>query len=120
MKYERFKNFFQSILFRADICTFDEFSDIGLGPYHEKIRKIVLGNLTTDDLEFQLNIFKLDKNSDFEQLLVQPFRSKLKAETAYSFLLRGYLIIINFKENKTSKMMKENRLKKMGKFEHFF
>lgn len=114
LDYERFKNFFLSILFRANICTFKEFSDIDLGPYHEKIRKIVYENLTTNDLEFQLNILKLDKNSDFDQLIVQPFRSKLETETCYSFLLKGYLIIINFKENKTSKKMKENRLKHNG------
>lgn len=114
LDYERFKNFFLSILFRADICTFEEFSDINLGPYHEKIRKIVYENLTTDDLEFQLNVLKLDRNSEFDQLIVQPFRRKLETETYYSFLLPGYLIIINFKENKTSKMMKENRLKKNG------
>lgn len=114
LDYERFKNFFLSILFRADISTFEEFSEINLGPYHEKIRKIVYENLTTDDLEFQLNILKLDRNSDFDQLIVQPFRSKLETETCYSFLLKGYLIIINFKENKTSKKMKENRLKQNG------
>ncbi|UZT98016.1 hypothetical protein ODZ84_00140 [Chryseobacterium fluminis] len=114
LDYERFKNFFLSILFRTDISTFEEFSDINLGPYHEKIRKIVYENMMTDDLEFQLNILKLDKNSEFDQLIVQPFRSKLGTETCYSFLLKGYLIVINFKENKISKTMKENRLKQNG------
>ncbi len=80
----------------------------------KKIRKIVYENLTTTDLEFQLNIFKLDKKSEFNQLIVQPFKSKLETETCYSFLLKDYLIIINFKENKTSKLMKENRLKQSG------
>ncbi|WP_223599616.1 hypothetical protein [Chryseobacterium sp. GVT01B] len=114
LDYKRFKNFFLSILFRADICSFEEFNDVNLGPYHEKIRKIVYENLTTTDLEFQLNIFKLDKKSEFNQLIVQPFKSKLETETCYSFLLKDYLIIINFKENKTSKLMKENRLKQSG------
>lgn len=114
LDYERFKNFFLSILFRGDICTFEEFEDINLGPYNEKIRKIVYENLTTDDLEFQLNILKFDKNSEFDQLIVQPFKSKLETETCYSFLLRGFFIIINFKENNTSKKMKGNRLKQNG------
>ncbi|MDN3694262.1 hypothetical protein QWZ06_19250 [Chryseobacterium tructae] len=114
LDYERFKNFFLSILFRADICTFEEFEDINLGPYNDKIRKIVYENQTTDDLEFQLNILKFDKNSEFDQLIVQPFKSKLETETCYSFLLRGFFIIINFKENNTSKKMKGNRLKQNG------
>ncbi len=114
LDYQRFKNFFLSILFRADICTFEEFTDINLGPYNEKIRKIIYENTSTDDLEFQLNILKLDENSEFDQLIVQPFRSKLETETCYSFLLKGFLIIINFKENKTSKTMIDNRLKQTG------
>jgi len=105
------KIFFYQFYFEL---TFVHFKDINLGPYHEKIRKIVYDNLTTDDLEYQLNIFKLDNNSEFNQLIVQPIRSKLETETCYSFLLKDYLIIINFKENKTSKTMRDKRLKQNG------
>lgn len=115
LDYKKVKNFFLSILFRCDICTFEEFNDIKLGVYRDKIRKIVYENLFTNDLEFQINILKLQEDSNFAQLIVQPFRSKIESQTLYSFLLKGYLIIINFKENKTSKTMKLQRLTEDGK-----
>lgn len=114
LDYKRFKNFFLSILFKCDICSFEEFDDVKLGPYNEIIRKIVYENLFTTDIMFQLNILKLAQNSDFNQLIVQPFKSKLGTETCYSFILKDYLIIINFKENGISKSMKEHRLKQNG------
>ena len=55
LDYIRLKNFFLSILFRSDICTFEEFEDVDLGPYHERIRKIVHENSMTSDIEFQIN-----------------------------------------------------------------
>ena len=114
LDYKKIKNFLLSILFRADICTFEEFDDVNLGPYHEKIRKIVHENIETSDLDFQINILKLEPDSNFNQLIVQPFRNKTESETMYSFLLKDYLCVISFKENKTSKKMKGNRLKQNG------
>lgn len=114
LKYIHFKNFIVSMLFRADISTFTEFNDVNLGPYNEKIRKIIYDNLDTDDLDIQINLFKLSDDSEFSTLIGQPIKSKIGAETIYSILMKGYLIVISLKENITSKKVKDIRLMSDG------
>ncbi len=112
--YKKFKNFILSILFKAHVSTFPEFNDVSLGMYHEKIRNIVLNNEETLDLDFQINILKLEKDSNFGEIIAQPIRSKIDAETCYTFLIKGFLIVLNIKENRVSRKMKEMRLKSDG------
>lgn len=114
LKYIHFKNFILSMLFRADISTFPEFEDVSLGPYNEKIRKIVYDNLETEDLDIQINLFKLSEDSDFNTIIGQPVKSKIGTETIYSILMKGYLIVISLKENITSKKVKDIRLMSDG------
>lgn len=114
LKYPEFKNFILSLLFRADISTFSEFDEVRLGPYNEKMRIIVYDNLSTEDLEYQVNIFKLSDDSNFNTLIGQPVKSKIGAETVYSILMKGHLIVISLKENITSKKVKDIRLKSDG------
>lgn len=114
LKYIDFKNFILSMLFRADISTFPEFEDVSLGPYNEKIRKIVYDNLDTEDLDIQINLFRLSNDSEFNTLIGQPVKSKIGAESIYSILMKGYLIVISLKENITSKKVKDVRLMSDG------
>lgn len=114
LKYDYLKNFILSILFRANISSFTEFNDVNLGPYNDKIREIIYNNLISDDLEYQVNIFKLCKDSNYNTLIGQPVRSKIKSETIFSILMKGYLIIISLKQNEISKKIKNIRLKSTG------
>ena len=55
--FQIFKKFFFN-------CTVEKFEDVDFGLYHEKIRKIVCENLKISYLESQINILKLEENSD--------------------------------------------------------
>ena len=114
LKYVEFKNFVLSLLFRADICSFPEFKEVSLGPYHEKIRKIVYENLTTEDFNYQINVFKLSVNSEFKTIIGQPIKSKIGTETVYSILMKGYMIVVSIKPNSASEKIKDIRLKSDG------
>ena len=114
LEYVEFKNFVLSLLFRADICSFSEFDEVSLGPHHEKIRKIVHENLTSEDFDYQINVFKLSEDSEFGTIIGQPIRSKIDSETVYSILMKGHMIIISIKPNKVSKKIEDIRLKSDG------
>ena len=79
-----------------------------------QIRKIIHENLTTDDLDYQINIFKLSDDSDFGTLIGQPAKSKIGTETVYSILMKGYMIVISIKPNNVSKKIEDIRLKSDG------
>lgn len=114
LKYIELKNFILSMLFRADISSFSEFEEVCLGKYNDKIRKIIYENLESSDLDLQINLFKLSNDSNFSQLIGQPIKRKIKTETIYSMLIKGFLIIISLKENEESIKVREMRLKSDG------
>lgn len=114
INYAKFKNFFLSILYKANVSTFSEFEEISLGPYKDQVRNSVLNNSSLDDLDFQINILKFEKDSSFNEMIMQPLRSKIRAETNYVLLVRGFLIVVCVKENLASRKLKGIRLKKDG------
>ncbi len=114
LDYKKLRNFIFSLLFRADISSFDEFIDVSLGPYNEKIKNVILGNDDVNDSEIQINLFQLSEDSNFNTLIGQPVRSRINAHTIYSLLMKGYLIVVSLRQNQLSNTTKELRLKSDG------
>lgn len=117
LDYGKVKNFFLSILYKADASKFKEFDEISLGPYKDKIRISVLNNSSLDDLDFQINILKFEENSSFNEIILQPLRTKINTETNYVIFVRGFFVVISVKQNSTSKKLKNQRLKMDGSIE---
>lgn len=110
--YTKTKLFLLSILYRAHLSKNQEFKDIDLGPYAEKLRDIIYNNKFSDDLSFQISVMRFSKDSEFSSFIGQPIRRKIDNTTMYTIVINGFLIMLFLKENGISKKTSNLRLQK--------
>src|SRR5690554_986443 len=109
--YKETKLFLLSLLWRAHISSLEEYKDVSLGPYGERIRRqLINGDPSTDD-DIRISIFKFQKGSGFDSFIGQPIKYSIELTTAYSIIINGHLIVFYLKENTYSKILKNERLK---------
>ncbi|MDC6363274.1 MULTISPECIES: hypothetical protein [Flavobacteriaceae] len=114
INYSSFKLFLLSLLWRANISSRDEYRDVNLGPYGEKIRYAILNEDSGNDLDTIITITKLDPAANFSTFIGQPRRHKIGQSTSYSIIINGYIIVYHLKENDISEKAKHHRLKEDG------
>jgi len=102
--YTTTKLFLLSILWRSHISSLPFFKDIQLGPYSEKIRKMILTNNAgeEDEMETAIVYLKHDKSRTFNSV-VQPRRLRFNHNAMYVFYINGILYHFNMSQiNKLS------------------
>ncbi len=115
LNYSSFKLFLLSLLWRAHISSRDEYSDVDLGPYAEKIRNQLLeGDPSTDD-DLIISITKLDARANYSSFIGQPRRHKIGGSTTYSIIINGYIISYHLKANHLTKRISHLTLTAEGK-----
>lgn len=114
LNYSFLKLFLLSLLWRAHISSRDEYRDVKLGPYADKIRKALLYENPGADNEIIITITKLDPTAGFSTFIGQPIRHKVEQTTQYSIIINGYIVVYYLKENSLSKKVHDHRLTKEG------
>jgi hypothetical protein len=114
LDYLKTKLFLLSLLWRAGISTRDEYKEVQLGPYSEKIRKLIIDDNSSTDTDIQISVLKFENGSDFTTFIGQPRRHKSGHFTNYSIIINGYLIIFHLGKDKLAKMAFNDRLKENG------
>lgn len=111
LDYSNTKLFLLSLLWRAGISSLQEYNEVSLGPYGEKIKKQLFeGNPLKDD-DIQISIYKFEEGSGFDSFIGQPRRHSIELTTSYSIIINGYLVVFHLKANRISKVTYNERLK---------
>ena len=99
---------------RQHISGRDEYRDVDLGPYADKIGKALLDENPGEDDDILISITKLDPTAGFSTFIGQPIRHKIANTTSYSIIINGYIVVFYLKENHLSKRVNHQRLKEDG------
>jgi len=92
--YKKFKLFLLSILWRSSISSRPFFENINLGPYEEKIRKMILIGDPKDPLDFPCIISTCKNLKDLpDGFIGQPKKCRIDNLLSYAFFIGGFLYI---------------------------
>ncbi|AYN04520.1 hypothetical protein [Flavobacterium sp. 140616W15] len=114
--YQKIKNFYLSILWRASITDRSFFNQVNLGKKHEeRIREILFNNekVSEDEYPIVITSFMRTENT-LENLIAQPKRIKTKSGlNGYIFLIDSlqFIIYVNSHEHKLTREIKQISLK---------
>tara|TARA_R110000796_G_scaffold251980_1_gene384687 strand:+ start:3615 stop:4370 length:756 start_codon:yes stop_codon:yes gene_type:complete len=114
LNYSSLKLFLLSLLWRAHISSRDEYRDVALGPYADKIGKALLDENPGADNDIIITITKLDPTAGFSTFIGQPIRHKVEQTTQYSIIINGYIVVYYLKENRLSKRINHQKLTEDG------
>lgn len=115
LDYEKTKLFLLSLLWRAHISSFSEYSEVSLKPADaEKIREMLLNQHSSNDQDIQISIFKFEKGSGFDSFIGQPIGHEIENSPIYSIIINGHLVVFHLTENRISKATFDVRLKENG------
>lgn len=90
--FEPFFRFHLSILWRAAVSTREEFSAISLGPYEEKLRKLLSGEAPEFRKEpsiFGILLRRPDTHELWQQMVLAPVRSRPSGILTFTFVFGG-------------------------------
>lgn len=103
--YEKFRNFFISILWRASISKLEEWSNIKLGGYEKKAFEILKGKREHDEL-FKILIYKNCFNEDINQEVLIA-KGKTKTYKKYVIQMASYRIEVMVNSSRVSNLYKQ-------------
>lgn len=88
LDYTKIKLFFLSILWRAHISKHEFFKDVDLGPYADRLRKMLLTNDAGKEEEFEVILFHIDSfETRPEKALFQPRKINSDGNCQYIFYI---------------------------------
>lgn len=92
--YKKIKLFLLSVLWRASISKREFFKDVDLGPYENKIRKMILFDDPKLDKDFPIITYStVDEKLDLNSLIGQPRKVKQYNSHVYVFVINGLIFI---------------------------
>ena len=100
VKYDQFKLFALSILWRASVSTLKFFEEVNLGSHEEKIREMLLSGDSGKESDYPFLLSPiLHENEIQEALIVKPTASAVDQNEAYRFVFGGmaWVFVINDK-----------------------
>jgi hypothetical protein len=88
LEYTKIKLFFLSILWRSHISVHPFFKEVDLGPYAEKLRRMLLDHDAGAENEFEVIIMHVDsKKTRPEKALFQPRKLRVDGNYQYVFYI---------------------------------
>lgn len=93
--YGKFKLFLLSILWRAHISKNDFFKEVDLGPYAERLRKMILHGNPGEDDEFETCLIYYNEKSLPSSSVINPRKIKQNGNSCYHFLINDLGIYYN-------------------------
>lgn len=89
-KYKEFKLFALSILWRAGVAENDNFARVKLGPHENRIREMLLNEVTVEEHAYPFVLMPLMHNGEIvESLIAPPEKTKVGNQHAYFFIFGG-------------------------------
>lgn len=104
--YQKLKLFFISILWRASASSHKDFSNINVGPFEPKLKKMILNNDPGDINYFSVIITKFD-DEKIATAIISPDKHKLDGINFISFYLGGFKVFIKVDSRESSELMKD-------------
>lgn len=98
--YKQLKLFFMSVLFRAHITSNEFFSQVNLGQWMKKLKKMILDQNPGDQNDFSVILFKYE--GDLSEIMPNPVRQKEDGVDFYRFRIPNYGFLIKVDKKKFS------------------
>lgn len=96
--YKKFKLFFMSILWRAEITNHQFFKHISLGPWEKKLRDMIHSQDPGTEHDFSVLPFKYE--GDFSEIMQNPSKQRQGGINFYRFRIPGYGFLIKVDQRK--------------------
>lgn len=110
--YTKFKLFLLSIIWRAHISKQEFFYKVDLGPYAEKLRKMVFNGNAGEENEFETCIVSY-QNPELPLKTLTPIRKfKIECNTSYLLHIGGLSYYFNISPHNKLAIFKSGRIKK--------
>lgn len=116
INYDKFKLFLLSLLWRASISRRDFFKNVNLGPYEEKIRKMIYENNPGFANAYPCIITSYRKHNLPKEIIAEPKKIRLDDNIGYAFLINGFLYNFKVTENEKLPWVLEASLNEKGEF----
>ncbi|WP_321516444.1 hypothetical protein [Marinifilum fragile] len=101
-----------TILWRSGISTRKTFQEVKLGPYEEKIRKMLIEENPSNDNEIELVVLSWRNDRKMAtDIIGQPRLHKTNGKIYYSIIINGYIILYFLSKNSIDNKFKSFRLK---------
>lgn len=110
--YNYLKLFFMSVLWRAGITKHHVFSKVDLGPWEEKLRKMISRKEPGSEKEF--SVILCQYMGEFSEIMIDPIKLKYKGVNYYRFRIPNYVFLIkvdqrNFDSRLTQYILSPNK-----------
>ena len=99
--YQKLKLFFLSVLWRASVSKNKMFENVRLGPYEEKLRKMLAENDPGDNSEFAVALSKFDAPAN-ETGILNPDKTRFDGVIHYRLYMGGYMAVIKVSSQRAS------------------
>lgn len=109
--YKRFKLFLLSILWRSSISNLQNFKEVSLGKYEEKIRKMIFaGDAGSQDF-IPISILKFERVKDIPwEGVHSPIRIKTEGSTIYAFLIQDKFYLFGVSEHNRPELFEKGTI----------
>jgi hypothetical protein len=99
--YALLKRFFLGLLWRASVSSQEMFSEVNVGPKHEKrLRELILSNDPGEPEEYAVWISIFDDTTT-PGIVLQPARYGFKGVNLYRFVIAGFSIFVKVDQRPT-------------------
>lgn len=114
--YNKFKLFLLSLLWRASISKRDFFKNVNLGPYEEKIRRMIHKSDPGCSEAYPCIITSYRKHDLPKEIIAEPKKIRLDNNVGYAFLINGFLYNFKITENEKTPWILEASINESGEF----
>ncbi|TSD66410.1 hypothetical protein FFF34_003125 [Inquilinus sp. KBS0705] len=115
LDYSKIKLFLLSILWRAHISRQPFFKDVNLGPYAERLRKMILENEPGKEEEFEVILLHVDTGKTRpEQGLYQPRKIRINGNYQYAFVINRIIYHYNISPHNKMSIYEKGIVKNDG------
>lgn len=104
--YNSLMMFFLSIIWRAHHSSHAMFSEVNLGPYEPKIKRIILDRDVTKDPHYSVALTKFDLDADAVGIL-SPDRTEYDGVNHYRVYLGGYMAALKISNLPGSELFRQ-------------
>jgi len=114
VNYKKFKLFLLSLVWRSSISSRDFFRDVTLGPYEEKLRKMIYSGDPGPENSYTCFITSFRKYITPQQMIMNPKKIELEGKTGYLFFISGFLYIFKITERENQAWFLDASINKQG------
>ncbi|WP_217514379.1 hypothetical protein [Vibrio metschnikovii] len=104
--YHKLKMFFLSMLWRASVSSHPFFKSVNLGPFEEKVAKLILSNDSGDNKNFSVALSKFESDPN-KTGMMNPHKTRISNVLHYSFYLFNFNVMIKVSSETAPRVFKD-------------